>query len=125
MNTCATGKDSQNRFRQLRARFERALGPVAAGVILDLVDLATFGPVGIFLGPLLGGLVGWYLSGVLCIPQRWRFSVAALAGFYCMLPRTEFIPVATIVGALARFFEAGPKQPPPSGSGSATEEKGL
>ncbi|MDP2653349.1 MAG: hypothetical protein Q8Q08_04885 [Candidatus Omnitrophota bacterium] len=90
-------------------RAERALGPIAAGMILDCVDLATFGPVGLFLGPIVGGVVGWYLAGAAQLPEKWRLPAAILSGVYCMTPGTEIIPVATIIGALSRFW--GPSVP--------------
>ena len=87
----------------LGRRVERAVGPVAAGLILDFVDLGTFGPVGLVAGALIGGAVGWYLARALDMPPRWRPAAVLLAAIYCTLPFTEFIPAATLVGALARY----------------------
>jgi hypothetical protein len=92
------------RFWDLLKRFERSLGPVGAGMVLDLVDFATFGPIGIFLGYIAGSAVSWYLTGVLGLPMKWRKMISIFGGIYCMVPGTELIPVATIVGACARFF---------------------
>ena len=91
-------------------RWERALGPVLAGLTLDLVDLTTFGPMGMLLGLFVGAGVGWYLTGVLGLPRKWRRILTALAAIYCMIPFTEFVPAATVFGALGRFFEPGEKQ---------------
>lgn len=91
--------------RSLRARLRHALGPVLAGLALDLVDFATFGPIGLVLGPFIGGGVGWYLSGLLRLNPRQRLITAILSGIYCMIPFTEFVPVGTLVGAFARFQE--------------------
>ena len=33
-------------------RLHRSIGPVAGGMILDFADLATFGPLGFYLGPI-------------------------------------------------------------------------
>ena len=39
-----------------------ALGPLGAGIVIDLLDLATFGPIGILVGALVGGYAGWVLG---------------------------------------------------------------
>ena len=96
---------NRKKLLEIKERFERAIGPIAAGVILDLVDLAMWGTVGLIFGLVIGAAVGWYLSGVLNIPKKWRPTLATLAGIYCMMPQFRLIPVATIVGACARFFE--------------------
>jgi hypothetical protein len=43
-------------------RLHRSIGPIAGGLILDLVDLATFGPIGLFGGWILGAAVGWWIA---------------------------------------------------------------
>ena len=55
----------QKQFVELRGFLQRlyyALGPLAAGIILDVLDLATFGPIGIFVGAFVGGYAGWILG---------------------------------------------------------------
>ena len=101
---------SREKFFEIKERFERAIGPIAAGFILDLVDLATYGVVGLLSGLLIGSVVGWYLTGVLRVPNKWRPALSMLAGIYCMMPGTEFIPVGTIVGACVRFFDPPAKK---------------
>jgi hypothetical protein len=91
-------------------RLERAIGPIMAGFILDMVDFLTFGPIGIVLGLFVGSAVGWYLTGVLGVSKKWRVILTWLAAIYCFLPGTELIPVGTIVGALCRFFQPSPEQ---------------
>ena len=94
---------------EIGKRVERAIGPIFAGMILDLADFMTFGPIGLYLGLFVGLTVGWYLAGLLRLPKKWRVWAAWLAGLYCLVPGTEFLPVATILGGLSRFFE------PPAG----------
>lgn len=89
----------------LLERLHRALGPLAGGLILDFVDLATFGPLGFYLGPIVGALVGWWISSIYRYKTSSRIIWAILAALYCTIPLTEIIPVATIISALARFSE--------------------
>lgn len=86
-------------------RLHRALGPLAGGFILDFMDLVTFGPLGFYAGPLIGALIGWWITSIyrFSIPSRVLWAV--LAALYCAIPGTEFIPVATLISALARFAE--------------------
>lgn len=88
-------------------RANRAFGPVVAGMILDLVDLATFGPVGLFLGLPIGGLAGYWLGFALGLSPKARWVCALAGGVYCTIPGTEFLPLGTLVGAFARFRERG------------------
>ena len=85
-------------------RLYRAFGPLAGGLILDMVDLATFGPLGIA-GFFIGGLIGWWISSIYGFSRKVRLAWALLAGFYCLVPFTEFVPVATIISACARVRE--------------------
>jgi hypothetical protein len=80
-----------------------SFGPLAGGYLLDLMDLATFGPLGFYLGPLLGGLLGWWLATVYRFGVLGQSILALLTALYCMFPATEFLPLATIVLALVRF----------------------
>ncbi|OGV41369.1 MAG: hypothetical protein A2X46_16190 [Lentisphaerae bacterium GWF2_57_35] len=84
---------------------ERAFGPVVAGIIIDLVDLATFGPIGLALGFVFGGSVAWYLCRLYGLPLRQKLLWSLAAGIYCTIPFTEFIPVGTLVGAFIRYRE--------------------
>ncbi len=83
----------------------RAFGPLGAGYLLDAVDLLTFGPLGFYLGPLLGGLLGLWIASVYGLGWLGQTAVVLLAAIYCMLPMTEFMPLATIGFALLRFAE--------------------
>jgi hypothetical protein len=91
-------------------RFERAIGPITAGFILDMVDFFSLGPVGIILGLFVGSAAGWYLTGVLGVSKKWRVILTWLAGIYCFMPGTEYLPVGTLVGALCRFFQPSPQE---------------
>jgi hypothetical protein len=85
-----------------------ALSPLGAGIILDLLDAATFGPIGIGCGVLVGGLAGWYLGKLEGLAPNLRFAVAVCSAAYMTIPFTEAIPAATMLLFLARFF-AGPR----------------
>ncbi|MBP7275098.1 MAG: hypothetical protein KBA51_02725 [Kiritimatiellae bacterium] len=91
-------------------RLNRAFGPVIAGLIIDLLDLATFGPIGMYLGFPIGALAGYWMGRALGGSRRMAAMLAVAAGVYCMLPGTEFIPLATLFGALVRFYDHGPAQ---------------
>jgi hypothetical protein len=98
----------------LVVRLHRALGPLAGAMLLDFVDLVTFGPIGLFGGFLLGAAVGWWISSIYEFTTRGRALFAALAALYTAIPFTEPIPVATIIAALARFREREPPALPES-----------
>lgn len=83
-------------------RLNQTFGPLIGAIILDLVDLASFGPLGIG-GFFIGMLVGWWILSVYDISQRTRGILAVLSGVYCLVPFTEFIPAATLITAIARF----------------------
>lgn len=86
-------------------RLNRAFGPVVAGLIIDLVDLSTFGPIGLYLGIPIGAFAGYWMGRALGLNRKPSLLCAAAAAAYCTLPGTEMIPLATIVGALARYHE--------------------
>lgn len=89
-------------------RANRAFGPILAGLIIDGVDLATFGPIGVFVGLPIGGAAGFWMGKCLGL-RTWPCVLCGLvAGIYCMIPFTEALPLATIAGAYARFMESAP-----------------
>lgn len=98
--------NEEKQDKPLIDRLHTAFGPLAGALILDLVDLATIGPLGIG-GFFIGGAVGWWILSVYDISRNTRLILALLAGIYCMVPITEFIPVATLISALARFLKKG------------------
>jgi hypothetical protein len=89
-------------------RLNRALSPVVAGMIIDSIDLVTFGPVGLVLGVPLGGLAGYWLGNSLGLEKDKRLLCAMAAGVYCTIPGTELLPLATLVGAYARYRQTAP-----------------
>jgi hypothetical protein len=93
----------------LLLRLHRALGPLAGGLILDGVDLLTFGPIGIFGGFLLGGAVGWWITSIYGFQPRMRALLALAAAVYTAIPLTEPFPLATAISALGRFRKRRPE----------------
>jgi len=79
--------------------------PYLAAMLLDAVDLATFGPLGLWLGFILGALTGWFLAESLGFKRENRWMGSALGGLYCMLPGTSVLPVATVATAILNFGE--------------------
>jgi hypothetical protein len=96
------------------ARLNRAFGPVVAGLIIDFVDLATFGPIGLYLGLPIGGAAGFWMGRCLGLSNKASLLCALAAGIYCTIPGTEMLPLATLVGALARYVESTPKTENPN-----------
>lgn len=96
------------------ARLNRAFGPVVAGLIIDLVDLATFGPLGLVLGLPIGAFAGYWMGRALGLAPKPSLLCALAAGIYCTLPGTEMLPIATVVGACARYYESAPKPNSPA-----------
>ena len=84
-------------------RLNRAFGPVVAGLIIDFVDLATFGPIGYYLGLPVGAFAGYWMGRAIGLAPKPSLLCALAAGAYCMVPGTEMIPLATLVGAFARY----------------------
>ena len=84
-------------------RLESAFGPIIAGILIDIMDLSTFGPIGIFSGMLVGGALAYWICHIYAIPMKQRWIWVMLAGGYCTIPMTEFIPIATIAGAYVRY----------------------
>lgn len=81
----------------------RALGPLAGGILLDTLDLATFGPFGLYVGWLVGLTVGWWIASMHDFGTFGKAIFAALAALYLTMPMTELFPIATTVSAVARF----------------------
>jgi uncharacterized protein len=85
-------------------RLHNAIGPVAAGLVLDFWDLVTFGPLGWTVGPVIGLIVGWYLGSFYQLRIWSRLGLALLSAGYLAVPMTAFIPLGTLVSALARML---------------------
>jgi hypothetical protein len=104
-------------MRSVFARIYYALGPLAAGIMLDLLDLATFGMVGVFVGALVGAWAGWLIGEFEGLDRDGRVAIACCAAVYMMIPMTEPLPIATLFTLVARFMR-GPRSarrrlPPP------------
>lgn len=85
------------------SRYNYAFGPVVAGLILDAVDIVTFGPVGLALGFPIGAAAGYWLARSLRLETNVSLICALIAGVYCTIPGTELLPLGTLVGALVRL----------------------
>ena len=93
------------------SRAKRVLTALLAGGVVDAVDLATFGPIGLALGLLAGGAVGWWLAPSLGLGASRRWLGAALAGLYCMTPLTALMPLASVVAGLSSLLGKGQEMP--------------
>ncbi len=85
----------------------RAYGPIVAGAIIDMLDLATFGVYGLYAGFVLGLLAGTWLCRYMGLRWQPSLGIGVLCGVYCTMPITTPIPVATLIGAFARYRGQG------------------
>jgi hypothetical protein len=105
-------------------RLNRTIGPVMAGFIIDMVDFATFGPIGLVLGLPVGGLAGYWMGNTLGLSKQSCLYCALAAGIYCTIPGTELLPLGTMVGAYARYQQGEKEQvalPSPPTADNVTE----
>lgn len=109
-------------MNRLLQRLYYALGPLAAGILLDLLDLATFGPVGIFTGAIVGGWAGWMIGKFEGLDRDGRIAIAVCAAIYMTIPMTEPWPVATLFTLVARFFREPPRSRPPDGHDASRDD---
>lgn len=103
--TTASSRTIRPELQRSLACANRAFGPIAAGIIVDFVDFITFGPIGLILGLPVGGLAGYWMGSCLRLSPRTCWLCAVTAGVYCTVPFTELLPLATLVGAYARYQE--------------------
>lgn len=75
---------------------------ILIGLLLDFLDLRTFGPLGPA-GFILGVGTAFVLLGLMDVPMRKRALISLGAGVYCLLPGTEALPLGTLLGALLKF----------------------
>lgn len=99
----ATDSPVQLFDRATLSRWNHAIGPVAAGMIIDALDLLTLGPLGLAAGIPVGMAAGFWLARSLGLERRLCWTCAVAAGVYCMIPFTEVLPLGTLVGAICRF----------------------
>lgn len=83
-------------FGVLWHRCKKAAFPILGGLILDCADLATFGPAGLYSGLFVGGTIGWLISDYYAYSKKGRAVFALIAGLYCAMPGTFFLPLATL-----------------------------
>lgn len=100
--------DQGRRDRQQSSRSDfGSLNPVFLGMLIDLLDFATFGPIGIRIGFIVGGL----LTALVCMLQgvrmRYTLLMALAAGLYCAFPMTERLPLATLIALFMKFTRSG------------------
>lgn len=94
----------------MKAADRLGLLPVAGGLAIDLVDLATFGPVGLFAGAILGGLVTWSVARRHGLNKQLTTMMTVIGAIYCTVPFTELLPLATVLAVVSRFLpEADPR----------------
>ena len=91
--------------------------PFAMGMLIDMADVLTFGPVGLRFGLVIGGILGWVLAIVLGFPPRYRWLAIALSGIYCALPGTAVFPLGTTLAVLSQLLGWRAEDPPPPGDG--------
>ena len=82
----------------------RTFGPMAAGLVIDGLDLMTYGPIGLYTGLIVGGIAGYLLAPMLGFSERGRWLCALMTGVYCTVPMTGFIPAAAIGAGLSQVF---------------------
>lgn len=108
--------------RPLPGMAKRIVGPMIAAIAIDLLDLATFGPVGLYIGLILGAAVGYWLAPLLGFPPHRRWLSALATGVYCTLPLTGLIPLATLASVISRAMTRGnlridaDREPDPEGA---------
>ena len=73
----------------LGRRINRAFGPITAGLLIDLVDFTSFGPIGLVFGLPLGGLFGYWIGAVIGTESKGLPMVRPSAARACIarLPR--------------------------------------
>jgi hypothetical protein len=77
----------------------RQLPPMVAGMLVDLLDVATMGLTGLYVGLPVGLAVGFYLGRRMGMSHRRSLGLGALCGVYCAIPATSPIPLGTLIGA--------------------------
>jgi len=88
-------------------RARNVLKPIVAGLIIDAVDFATLGPLGVFVGGFVGFAAGFWICSIYKLVWYYRLLGAMITAIYCAFPVTTFIPAATIVGAYVEFLHSG------------------
>ena len=82
-----------------------AFFPLIGGLVIDFADLLTPGLLGIYGGMLVGITIGWLITGIYNLKPRSRLIWSLLAGIYCTIPGTFWLPIATVIGAFGRYYQ--------------------
>lgn len=83
-----------------RAKAGHPVGPILGGILIDLIDFGTHLPL---IGLVLGGVAGYWASRLYPTTPTQRVILTVAAAVYCAIPRTHFMPVATIAGVITYF----------------------
>ncbi len=103
--------DQHNRpCPSILSRLNNAIAPFAGGILIDALNIAAFGPIGLYFGLIIGFTAGWWICSVYCFQKKTKILWSLLAGIYCMAPGTEFFPFATAISVIGRFYQARKKQ---------------
>jgi hypothetical protein len=105
----ANSSHANDRPPSIFARLNNAIAPLAGGILIDTLDIATFGPVGLYFGLFIGFAAGWWITSVYRFEKKTKLIWSLLAGIYCMTPGTAFFPLATVISVIGRFSQT-PKQ---------------
>lgn len=110
------GSDAHKRARRERAQ-KRAIAeakaakrhglwPILGGVVIDVVDLATIGGLGIVGGMLVGSFVSYAVFRQQGMGRFKSMALGALGGVYCAIPFTEALPLATLLTLISSFVSS-------------------
>jgi hypothetical protein len=86
-----------------------SIGPMLAGMLIDVIDAATFNPI---MGMLVGWPLGYYIVRQVGCSKATASKLGILSGVYCALPGTFLIPMATILaiyGKVRAIMSAPPQ----------------
>ncbi len=80
-----------------------ALMPLFIGMLVDMVDLATLGPIGMAWGWLIGGVGSFVVCSIYNVKLKIKVITSILIGLYCSMPGTSFLPLATVLSVLWKW----------------------
>lgn len=72
------------------------VNPIIAGVLIDVINIFTFG----FVGFIAGGAIGYWAARSNRLPLHLALLIALAVGWYCGLPLPRSTPLATIIGII-------------------------
>jgi hypothetical protein len=72
------------------------VNPILAGLIVDVVNIFTFG----FVGFVAGAAIGFWAANSHRMPVILSLMIATAVGWYCGLPLPRTVPLATLVGVI-------------------------